>query len=187
MSNTIIDSQLTKQEILKQNPLLPCPAEILEQMTIVDVDYYSFDGNVHSGQIVVHKDLAKDIVGAFKLLLQEKFPIQSVIPVSDEQFCWNDDASIAANNTSAFNYRYVRGTQDISNHAYGKAIDINPKLNPYFPGKKVFPPHASYNPSTKGTILANSKLVQYFENLGWQWDGSLSEDLDYQHFEKIDL
>jgi hypothetical protein len=79
----------------------------------------------------------------------------------------------------------VRGTRVLSNHSKGKAIDINPKLNPYFPGKKVFPEHASYDPKVAGTILANSKLVEYFKDLGWKWGGDWDEDLDYQHFEKL--
>jgi hypothetical protein len=66
----------------------------------------------------------------------------------------------------------------------GRAIDINPKLNPYFPGDKVFPPHATYNPAIPGTILAENRLVKYFEDLGWRWGGNWDEDLDYQHFEK---
>lgn len=184
MSKRVVDSRLTQQEILKQNPRRRCPVEILDQIVVVSVNYYSFDNIVHAGQVAIHKDLANDIIGAFELLLKEKFPIQSVIPISDSKFAWSDDASIAVNNTSAYNYRNIRDTFTLSNHATGRAIDINPKLNPYFPGQKVFPPHATYNPAVKGTILADSKLVTYFEKLGWQWGGNWNEDLDFQHFEK---
>lgn len=184
MTAPIRDSELTKEEILRQNPLLECPAKVLDEIAIVNVNYYSFDGNVHSGQLAVHKKLADDVEGAFKIILEDKFPIESVIPVSDKRFEWDDTISTSANNTSAFNYRFVRGTEEISAHAFGRAIDINPRLNPYFPGKKVFPVHSSYNPEVEGTILAQSRLVEYFKDLGWRWGGDWNEDLDFQHFEK---
>lgn len=185
MSKAVVDSSLTADEVLKQNPNFFCPQEILNNIQVVEVEYYSFDGLKHRGQVAIHEELVADIKGAFELLLQEKFPVETVIPVSDHKFAWNDGLSTSANNTSAFNYRFVRDSEVMSNHSQGRAIDINPKLNPYFPGEKVFPLHASYNPLIPGTIVAGSKLVRYFEKLGWRWSGSWDEDLDYQHFEKL--
>ncbi|MBP9827379.1 M15 family metallopeptidase [Candidatus Saccharibacteria bacterium] len=184
MNEPIIDSSMTADEAKKQNNKLACPKEVIDELILIDVEYFSFDGFVHRGQILIHKNLADDVRGAFQLLLEDKFPIESVIPVADKRFAWDDSKSTAANNTSAFNYRYVRGTNIMSNHSQGRAIDINPALNPYLPGNKVFPPHASYNPVAPGTILAGSKLVKYFEDRGWRWGGNWEEDLDYQHFEK---
>lgn len=185
MNTAIVDSALSRDEATKHNPSFHCPLEILDQIVLISVEYYSFDHKVHTGQVAIHKDLAEDVRGAFRLLLSDKFPIQSVIPISDERFMWSDDLSTAANNTSAFNYRYVRDTKDMSNHATGRAIDINPRHNPYFPGQQVFPPYASYDPNVSGTIVPDSKLVNYFENLGWRWGGNWDEDSDYQHFEKV--
>lgn len=184
MNTPIVDSALTPEEIIKQNPMFHCPTEVLKRIVVVEVKYYSFDGRIHSGQVAVHQDLADDVKGAFKLLLNDKFPIQSAIPIADVKFGWDDGVSTSANNTSAFNYRHVRDTKVMSNHATGRAIDINPRLNPYFPGEKVFPLQASYDPGVEGTILASSKLVKYFEDLGWCWGGKWDEDLDFQHFEK---
>ena len=186
MNTPIIDSALSIAEVTKQNPEFHCPVGILGQIVVITVDYYSFDHKVHTGQIAIHKDLVEDIRGAFKLLLGDKFPIQSVVPISEGQFAWEDDISTAANNTSAFNYRYVRDTKIMSNHATGRAIDINPRHNPYFPGEKVYPPNASYDPHVSGTILPDSNLVKYFEDLGWRWGGNWDEDSDYQHFEKVE-
>lgn len=185
MQKVAVDSLMDKREAIKQNPLLPCPDYILNKLQLCSVLYYSFDGLVHGGQIVSHKDLVDDITGAFKLLKREKFPIQTVIPMSDPRYQWSDDLSTAANNTSAFNYRKVRFTNILSYHATGCAIDINPKLNPYFPGGQTFPPNASYDVSVPGTILADSNLVRYFKNLGWTWGGDWTDDPDYQHFEKM--
>ncbi len=183
-ADSAVESKLSHSRILRQNPQSICPAEILEQITVIEVDYYSFDGNIYTGQIAIHKDLAADVQGAFELLLSEEFPIESVIPIADRRFGWNDSVSTSANNTSAYNYRYVRGTNDLSNHATGRAIDINPRLNPYLLGGKTFPSNGFYDKGTAGTILENSKLVRYFEALGWRWGGNWDEDLDFQHFEK---
>ncbi len=172
------------ESAVKQNPEKICPNEILAELVLIDVKYYSFDNKIHIGQAVVHMDLASDIRGGFELLYRDKFPIQSVIPISDKKFAWDDSISTLANNSSAFNYRNVRDTSILSYHAFGRAIDINPRLNPYFPGKKVFPPQATYKPDIPGTIVANSRLVEYFEKLGWQWGGRWHEERDYQHFEK---
>ncbi len=185
MLTVLVDKKLNKNDILRQNPKFICPDAILEQITIIDVDYFSFDEVVRRGQIAIHSDLASDIIGAFELLLREKFPIESVIPIADARFKWDDTASTSANNTSAFNYRFVRDTNELSNHATGRAIDINPRLNPYFLGDRVLPANATYNPTVKGTIHTGSNLVAYLENLGWQWGGNWDEDLDFQHFEKV--
>lgn len=180
----LVDSSLTTTEAIKQNPEHPCPAKILKDQVLFDVDYYSFDGRLHSGQLVAHKDLVEDIKGAFTMLLEDHFPIQSVIPIADTRYLWDDNLSGIANNTSAFNYRFVRDTKEFSNHATGRAIDFNPLINPYFPDTRVFPVEASYQPGVPGTIVPGSKLVEYFKNLGWEWGGDWLEDVDYQHFQK---
>ena len=48
--------------------------------------------------------------------------------------------SIKANNTSGFNCRAVTGDNGWSEHAYGRAIDVNPFVNPYVKGGTVLPP-----------------------------------------------
>jgi len=184
-NSIVIDSSLSLSEILRQNPGNICPQEVLDGLVVLEVEYVSFDGKIHTGQIAIHRDLVDDIAGAFNLLAEEKFPIQSVIPISDERFLWDDTISTTVNNTSAFNYRFVRNTSELSNHSFGRAIDINPKLNPYFPGNLVFPVDSSYDPKVTGTILKDSNLVRYFKDLGWVWGGDWVEDPDYQHFEKL--
>lgn len=183
----IVDSKMTKEEAF--DGLHPnCPAEIRERQKIVKVKYYSFDGNIHQGQLVIDKDLVEDIKKVFKEALKLKFPIYSVIPVSDKRFRkdgrWDDDLSMAANNTSGFNYREKTGGGSLSNHAYGRAIDINTVQNPYIKGKLVLPPGAKYEPAAAGTLTADHPLVKLFISLGWDWGGNWKNLQDYQHFEK---
>ncbi len=181
----IVDSSLPIAQILRQNPNKHCPQEILDELVVLDVEYISFDSKLHKGQIAVHGELAEDVVGAFNLLMDEKFPVQTVIPISSEKFLWDDDLSMVHNNTSSFNFRFVRDTTDMSNHSTGRAVDINPRLNPCFLKKGVFPRHSCYDTTVSGTILQDSKLVQYFKKLGWEWGGDWNTDPDYHHFEKV--
>jgi peptidoglycan L-alanyl-D-glutamate endopeptidase CwlK len=124
----------------------------------------------------------------FALALQEHFPIYSVIPVSDKRFRkdgrWDDELSMEANNTSAFNYREITGGGRLSNHAYGRAIDINTFQNPYIKNGIVLPHGAKYDPSVAGTLTADHPIVRAFLQLGWVWGGNWTSPKDYQHFEK---
>jgi peptidoglycan L-alanyl-D-glutamate endopeptidase CwlK len=187
LTHPIIDSRMSKREVF--DGLDPnCPPEIRRRQKILKLKYFSFDGKFHQGQLVIDKSLAKDIKKIFKFARREKFPIFSVIPVSDPRFRkqgrWDDDLSMIANNTSAFNYRVKTGGGDLSNHAYGRAIDINTVQNPYIKGKLILPPNAAYAPNAAGTLTADHPLVKMFIRLGWDWGGNWTRLQDYQHFEK---
>lgn len=158
------------------------PQSILKKLSLVDVEYFSFDGKLHKGQIVVNKSVVKDIKEIFEFIKKSKFPIEKVIPVA--KYNWSDEASMNDNNTSAFNYRKVAGQKVLSPHAYGLAIDINPLQNPLIKRNHISPSRAFYNEKVPGTILKNSKLVKEFQNRGWQWGGRWKSSKDYQHFQK---
>jgi len=187
LKHPIIDSRMSKKEAF--DGLDPkCPESIRKRQKLIKLKYYSFDGRVHQGQMVLHKDLVKDIKKVFDLALKEKFPIKSVIPMSDKRFRkngrWDDDMSMAAGNSSSFNYREITGGGRISNHAYGRAVDLNTFQNPYIKGKISLPPGAKYHPSAPGTFTADDAIVKTFISLGWAWGGNWKSPTDYQHFEK---
>ncbi|MCA9399492.1 MAG: M15 family metallopeptidase [Candidatus Omnitrophica bacterium] len=184
----IIDSaKLEKDVFVNLHP--ECPSEIKNRQEIVDVQYFGLDGGLHRGQIVIDERLADDIREVFKTALESGFPFESVIPISDPRFLkdgrWDDDLSMAANNTSAFNFRVKTGGGNLSNHAYGYAIDINPALNPYIKGNLTLPPGAMYDPNQPGTLTEDHPVTQKFLELGWEWGGHWQSLKDYQHFEKI--
>ncbi len=186
IQDPIIDSRIVLPDAFRKY----APAELRKKQNIVDVLYYSFDGKVHKGQIVIDQRLVKDISEVFRVALETKFPIGSVIPISHDRFNeggeWNsDDQSMKSNNTSGFNYRTVTGGNKLSMHAYGYAIDINPVQNPYIKGNKVLPPGAVYDPSIPGTLIPDSPIVKTFLRLGWTWGGNWKTLKDYQHFEKV--
>lgn len=157
------------------------PNDIRNTLALIDVPFFSFDTEVREGHAVVHAEIADEVRDVFEVLLKMKFPIARIIPVN--AYDWDDNASMAANNTSAFNYRLIFGTNRLSNHSYGRAIDINPIQNPYTQRDgAVVPPGALYDTNQPGTITADIALL--FKSRGWQWGGDWQERKDWQHFEK---
>lgn len=187
LKHPVVDSRMTEKEAF--DGLDPkCPEEIRKRQRLVTVEYYSMDGLVHQGQLVLDKDLVSDVKKVFALALKERFPVRSVIPISDRRFRkggrWDDELSMEADNTSAFNYREVTGGGRLSNHAYGRAVDINTFENPYIKGDTVLPHGAQYDPKVAGTFTADNPIVREFLRLGWAWGGDWTSPRDYQHFEK---
>jgi peptidoglycan LD-endopeptidase CwlK len=178
-SKVIIDCNYTFKESIAG---IDIPKKIKENLKLINVQYYSFDGKIHQGQLLIHKDLVKDVEEIFKSIMSVKFPIAKVIPVV--KYGWNDEKSMKDNNTSAFNYRIVANTKALSSHSSGRAIDINPKLNPQIKRNHYFPRGSKYEPTRKGTITKNSLLVKEFLKHGWMWGGLWHSTKDYQHFEK---
>lgn len=178
-----IDSDLTfKKSIMG----IQAPQNIIDDLTIINVEYIGFDQQGHKGQLIVHKNLANEIVDIFKKLKDIDFPIEKVIPIV--KYDWDDNKSMSDNNSSAFNYRKVLNKDELSNHSFGRAIDLNPFQNPYI-GKdgKVVPQGANYDPTVKGTIVDGDKVVDIFLKYGWEWGGHWGKTrgyLDYQHFQK---
>jgi hypothetical protein len=187
LKHPIIDARMIEKEAF--DGLDPtCPDDIRKRQRLITLKYYSFDKRVHQGQLVVDKDLVKDVKKVFKAALEMRFPIFSVIPISDMRFRkngrWDDNLSMAANNTSAFNYRLVTGGTTLSNHATGTAVDINTVQNPYIKGAILLPPNGKYDPGAIGTFTPDHPIVKLFEKLGWTWGGMWTSPIDYQHFEK---
>lgn len=178
-SEVIIDCNYTFEETING---IEIPKSILNQITLIDVEYYSFDNKLHKGQLLLNKKAVKDIKEIFEFIKATHFPVAKVIPVV--KYNWSDQASMEDNNTSAFNYRKVKGYKVLSPHSYGLAIDINPLQNPHVKGKTIQPINAKYDVKVPGTIIRDSKLVAEFRKRGWQWGGLWRSSKDYQHFEK---
>jgi hypothetical protein len=184
MNDIIVDSAMSVDEALRQNPDSLAPGEVMERQRLVDVEYYGFDKKLHSGQIVVDVDLVDDIEEVFKVIRKTRFPLNTVIPISDQRFNFDDEKSIYANNTSGFNYRSIHGRQTPSNHSFGRTIDINPWINPYIREDYQIPKGVIYDPNALGALKADGEIVQFFKSRGWDWLGERSYDKDYQHFQK---
>jgi hypothetical protein len=110
----------------------------LQDLRYLRIGHWDFDGVDRLGEMVVHEDAVAAVEAAFRRLHEIRFPIRSMRLVDD--FGADDDASMAADNTSAFNCRPVAGTSTWSQHSYGRAVDVNPLENPYVTGNGTFPP-----------------------------------------------
>jgi hypothetical protein len=151
------------------------------QLRTIHVSYWGFDGRPRVGAIVVARRVAPDVVVVFRKLWAARFPIRRLRPVS--AYGGSDDASMAADNTSGFNCRFVGGTSRWSMHAYGEAIDVNPVENPYISGSTVSPSagrtYLDRSRYRKGMAVDGGVLVRAFASVGWEWGASFG---DYQHF-----
>jgi D-alanyl-D-alanine carboxypeptidase-like protein len=161
-----------------------CPVGPVE-LRLLRVDYWGFDGRVHRGELIVHRDHTRRILGVLKKLFQARYPIQRLRLV--DAYRADDDRSMAANNTSGFNCRRVSGSTSWSEHAFGRAIDLNPLRNPYVTrGGRVSPPagrpYANRARRAAGMVHGGDGVVRAFAAAGWRWGGSWSGSRDYQHF-----
>lgn len=195
MSERILDSDLTLQEALADNPANPCPDEIRAMLGLMSVTYIGSDKRVHIGQIVVAESVMAEVEEFFKQALAMEFPIEKVVLAADPRYVWDDEKLMADNASSGFNYRLIAGTNKPSLHGRGLAFDINTRLNPYIrrEGRKkiVQPRGAAWDKSVPGTLHAEHPLVKLMEGFGWEWGGhwTLEKDgiVDYQHFQKPPL
>src|SRR5690606_36068018 len=174
-----IDDALASWMSASWRPGCPVP---LNDLRYLRISYWDFGGAERLGEMVVHADAIDAVEAAFRRLHELRFPIRSMRLVDD--FGGDDDASMAADNTSAFNCRPVAGTSTWSQHSYGRAVDVNPLENPYVTSRGVFPPSGAQHASrtgARGQLMADSEEVLAFTDRGWGWGGSWSGSKDYQH------
>jgi D-alanyl-D-alanine carboxypeptidase len=154
------------------------------QLRRLEVSHWDFAGRRRVGSIVVRATAARDVVSVFRKLYAARFPIRRLRPV--EAYKGSDDASMAADNTSGFNCRFVSGTRRWSQHAYGLAIDLNTVENPYVHGGLVEPPagrrYLDRSRRRPGMIVSGDVVVRAFASIGWRWGGYWTSAKDYQHF-----
>lgn len=158
-----------------------------EQLRRVEIDHLGFDGRIHRGQLVVHKDLAESVIAIFGDLLRQRYPIERMRTVEYYPNA-EDELSMRDNNTSAFNCRRLPHSERWSRHAYGQAVDLNPLVNPYLDGSGDLQPATArrYLDRTRddlGLLHDGDAAVAAFTDRGWRWGGHWRDPVDYQHFE----
>lgn len=166
-----------------------CPISISD-LKYVRVQYYDFNNQIQEGELIVHASIAMDILEIFKELFDAGYQIEKMRLIDD--YNGNDEASMADNNTSAFNYRLIDGTTTLSDHSLGLAIDINPLYNPYvrtgFGDRNILPvtavPYADRNADFPHKIEKDDICYNAFISRGFLWGGNWNDTKDYQHFYK---
>ncbi len=173
------------------------PAEGTEEISYDDLSYVhilhvDFDGNTAEGELICNDAIAQDFVEIFYELYVAEYQIEKVTLI--ENYDGDDTASMLDNNTSCFNFRPVDGTSNLSKHAYGLAIDINPFYNPYITytddgGQRVSPegsePYADRSQNFPYKIDSSDLCYQLFIEHGFIWGGNWNSCKDYQHFQKV--
>jgi hypothetical protein len=176
----------------------PVPADVLARSTwepgcpvgaddlaYVRLTFWGFDDRRHTGELLLNRSVADDVVGVFRTLYEERFPFEElrVTPRSELDAPPTGDG----NGTGSFVCRPTTGsTTTYSQHAYGLAIDLDPFQNPYTKGDLVLPELASSyldrDHVRPGMITPDGVVVRAFESIGWTWGGTWSSLKDYQHF-----
>ena len=163
-------------------PGMGCPEP--GQLRALSVTHWDYNGAARQGRLIVEAAHADRLVAVFRDVYAARFPIERMVPI--DAYGGDDQASMRANNTSGFNCRYVAGTTRLSQHGLGRAVDVNPLVNPYVKGSTVDPPegapYADRSRNSKGMIHAGDAVVQAFARQGWGWGGTWSSGKDYQHF-----
>jgi D-alanyl-D-alanine carboxypeptidase len=161
-----------------------CPVPIRD-LRLVSLRYWGFDRRPHHGELVVHRRWSDEIVRAFGRLYAARFPIRRMRLV--DRYGGSDRRSMRADNTSAFNCRWRAGSPGVwSQHAFGRAIDIDPVENPYVAGDHVSPRagrrYVDRSRRRGGMIHRHDAVVRAFHRVGWSWGGRWRSPVDYQHF-----
>ena len=160
-----------------------CPLAVTD-LRLLRLSHWDVDGRLRSGELVVRASQAAAVVEVFRQLHAARFPVERMVTV--EQYGADDGASMAANNTSAYNCRPTTGGTGFSEHAYGTALDINPVQNPYVSGGTVLPESGraflDRGNRRPGMVAPGDVVVRAFAAEGWGWGGTWSHPRDYQHF-----
>lgn len=161
-----------------------------EELRYLRLLHRGFDGETHVGEMICSRLLAEDLLEIFKELYRQGYPIEKILLI--DEFNADDELSMAANNTSCFNFRKVSGSSQLSKHASGRAVDINPLYNPYVrtrDGVTICEPHnaAEYTDRSRDfpyKIDKDDLCYQLFTERGFEWGGVWNSSKDYQHFQK---
>jgi poly-gamma-glutamate synthesis protein (capsule biosynthesis protein) len=147
-----------------------CPITIAD-LRVLELSYWDFAGAVAAGKLMVNADVADSVVEAFRSLFDAHVPVHRMELV--DAFGADDEQSMLADNTSAYNCRGIPGSSAWSQHAYGRAVDINPFENPEVRAGNVDPPQAARfadrSLDEQGMIHSGDAAVQAFAAIGWHW------------------
>ena len=181
----------------------PIPAPIQEHMTgrswhsdprcprfsalrLLHIPCWGFDHQAYMGEMVVAHAVADEALEAFDAIFTAQFPLGAMRLIA--HFGGDDHASMAANNCSAFNFREISTRPELSQHAFGLAIDINPVCNPYVRANGFVPangePYLDRHNVRPGMIVPGGPVTNAFEAIGWGWGGDWQTVKDYHHFSK---
>lgn len=126
---TTLPTSVVKQMMITKSWKQGCPVG-LNDLSYIVLTHWGFEGQIKVGELVVHRKLALPVMTSLAELFAIHYPIEKMERI--ENYAADDNRSMVANNSSAFNCRDITGKPGVfSKHSYGGAIDINPLQNPY--------------------------------------------------------
>lgn len=160
-----------------------------DELRYLRILHVGFDGKTHIGELLVNQSIAEDVLEIMEELYQNEYPIEKMLLI--DEYGADDEASMSDNNSSAFNYRLIAGTNRLSKHGQGLAIDINPKYNPCVrtrDGVTTVEPQNGWDYANRTKefsykIAENDICCRLFKEHGFVWGGDWNTVKDYQHFE----
>ena len=173
-----IQNRMIEKNVWSAECLIPMP-----RLKLLNVSHYNFENEVTVGKMVILDSMANSVISIFQELFALKFPIYSIKLI--DEFGGDDELSMDANNSSCFNFRKIDGSELLSIHSYGLAIDINPLQNPFIQESKVCPSQGKdfLDRSNIRPGMVES-IVEIFYNHGFTvWGGNWKEPVDYHHFQ----
>ncbi|MGH3335954.1 MAG: M15 family metallopeptidase [Nocardioides sp.] len=160
-----------------------CPVGAGE-LTWLRLAFWGFDDRRHTGELLVHEDVARDLESVFARLYAVRFPMEELSIVTRHEL--DAPPTGDGNSTTAFACRPTTGGTRYSQHAYGLAVDVNTFQNPYVLDDLVIPERASAYLARErvrpGMVTAEGPVVSAFRDIGWEWGGDWTSLKDYQHF-----
>jgi len=162
-----------------------CPVSA-DDLAYVRLTFWGFDDQRHTGELLLNRSVAGDVVAVFRTLYRARFPFEELRVTTRSEL--DAPPTGDGNNTGAFVCRPTVGSTTYSQHAYGLAIDIDPFQNPYTNGELVLPELASSyldrDHVRPGMITPDGVVVRAFASIGWTWGGTWRSLKDYQHFSR---
>lgn len=173
-----IQNRMIEKKIWSSECIIP-----MSKLKLLNLSHYNFENRIAVGQMVVLDSMANSVISIFQELFALKFPIHTIRLI--DEFDGDDELSMNANNSSCFNFRKIEGSELLSVHSCGLAIDINPLQNPFIQEGKIFPDQG------KGFLDRNDirpgmvePIVEIFYKHGFTiWGGNWKEPIDYHHFQ----
>ena len=157
-----------------------------EHLAYLTITYMDFYGQSRLGSIIVAASIADEVLDIFRDIYEGRFPLARVALI--DYYGADDYYSMAHNNSVGFNFRVIAGTQTLSRHAWGMAVDINPVQNPFIRDDIIWPLSGSEyldrNDVRPGMIIPGDVVYNAFVSRGWIWGGHWRVPIDYHHFER---
>ena len=167
-----------------------CPVP-LSDLRLLTVSHRGFRGGTRTGELVVHERAARPLARTFRRLYELHFPIRQMTfatvygPRRARPRPDDPSGSFECREAVPSPCTGGKGTGSWSMHAYGLAVDLNPRENPYVGcGQSHSPTARRYRDRSRHRPgMVTPRVVAAFSAIGWGWGGAWAGGTkDYMHF-----